>query len=401
MHRLHNPRRGYTWGSPTFIPRFSGERGDGTPVAEEWMGTHPLGESMASVPGGDDVPLSRVSGPLPFMLKILAADRPLSVQVHPSTEIARAGFEAEQAAGIALDDARRSYKDPNHKPEMAYALTTFDTLVGFRPTAEILRILHGLDAPLAARLAAELTQDPGFAGIVRLVEQVLSGSASADDIEAVVDACAAQVRRGLDVKRAYATVLEVSEHHPGDPGLVIALMLNRLTLQPGEAAFLGAGIIHAHLSGMCLEVMASSDNVLRAGLTTKPLDPTGLIECLDVGMSRLARVTPTLFGASTDVFAPDVQEFALAVGQCSAGDRDGIELPASEHRVIVCTGGDVEIVNVAGERIALARGESIYAGPGDGALRVAGLGEVAQAYLPSPHLVPPHGATGTSLVDLV
>lgn len=396
MHRLQNPRREYTWGSPTFIPRFSGQRGDGTPVAEEWMGTHPLGESHAELADGQTVALSEVSGPLPFMLKILAADRPLSVQVHPSIEIARAGFEAEERAGIARDDPARSYKDPNHKPEMAYALTTFDTLVGFRPTAEILRILHGLDAPFAVRLAAELTQDPGFAGIVRLVEQILSGSASADDIEAIVDACAAQVRRGLDVKRAYATVLEVSEHHPGDPGLVIALMLNRLTLQPGEAAFLGAGIIHAHLSGMCLEVMATSDNVLRAGLTTKPLDPAGLIECLDVGMSRLARVTPTLFGTSTDVFAPDVQEFALAVGQCSAGDRNGIQLPASEHRVIVCTGGAVEIVNGAGDRIALARGDSVYVGPQDGEVRVIGLGEVAQAYLPSPD-----GAPVTSLVDLV
>lgn len=396
MHRLQNLRRGYDWGSPTFIPRFSGERGDGTPVAEEWIGTHPLGESTAVLASGDTAPLSQVSGPLPFMFKILAADRPLSVQVHPSAELARAGFEAEEAAGVPLEDPRRSYRDPHHKPEMAYALTTFDTLVGFRPTAEILRILHGLDAPLAARLAGELAADPGFSGIVRLVEQLLGGDVPPDEIEAVVDACAAQVRRGLDVKRAYTTVLEVSEHHPGDPGLVVALLLNRLTLQPGEAAFLGAGIIHAHLHGMCLEVMASSDNVLRAGLTSKPLDPAGLVRCLDVGMSRLARVTPTLVGSSTDVFAPDVEEFALAVGQCSTGEPGGIELPDSDHRIIVCTGGEVEVVNGADERIALARGESVYAGAADGTLRVVGLGEVAQAYRPTAG-----DGDRTSLVDLV
>ncbi len=104
---------------------------------------------------------------------------------------------------------------------------------------------------------------------------------------------------------------------------MISLTLNRLTLQPGEAAFLGTGIIHAHLRGMCLEVMAASDNVLRAGLTSKPLDAEGLVKCLDRGMSRLARVTPEPFGFSTDVFSPDVREFALAVSQCSRAEPDG------------------------------------------------------------------------------
>lgn len=398
MLRLKNPRRHYDWGSDTAIPTFAGEQGTGAPVAEEWMGTHPLGESLAIARDGVLVPLSEVSGDLPFMFKILAAARPLSVQVHPSAEIARAGFEAEQTAGVRLDDPARTFKDPNHKPEMAYALTTFDTLVGFRPTAEILRILHGLDVPLAQRLADELTADPGFAGIVRLVEDVLSGDVTAEDVDAIVAGSADLVQRGIDIRRAYSTVVEVAEDHPGDPGVVIALLLNRLTLQAGEAAFLGDGIIHAHLRGMCLEIMANSDNVLRAGLTSKPLDTVGLVECLDVGMSRVARVTPRLFGGSTDIFAPDVREFALAVGQCSTGDPDGIELPLSKQRIIVCTGGDVEIVNADGQRIPLSRGQSLYAGADDGIVSVFGVGEVAQAYLPpADDMV----SAGTMLVDLV
>ncbi|MGA9714443.1 MAG: type I phosphomannose isomerase catalytic subunit, partial [Aeromicrobium sp.] len=166
MYRLKNSRRRYDWGSETDIPAFAGEPDDGMPVAEEWMGTHPLGESLAVERDGVLVPLSTVSGELPFMFKVLAAARPLSVQVHPSAKIARAGYEAEQSAGVRLDDPARTFKDPHHKPEMAYALTTFDSLVGFRPTAEILRILHGLDVPLAQRLAGVLTADPGFAGIV-------------------------------------------------------------------------------------------------------------------------------------------------------------------------------------------------------------------------------------------
>ena len=123
------------------------------------------------------------------------------------------------------------------------------------------------------------------------------------------------------------------------------LTLNRLTLQPGEAAFLGAGIIHAHLKGMCLEVMAASDNVLRAGLTSKPLNPEGLVKCLDKGMSRLARVNPEPFGFSTEVFNPDVREFALAVSQCSHIEPEGTALPPAEHRIVVCTGGEVELIN--------------------------------------------------------
>ena len=335
------------------------------------------------------------------MFKILAAARPLSVQVHPSAEIARAGFEAEQSRGGARSTIRaRTYKDPNHKPEMAYALTTFDSLVGFRPTAEILRILHGLDVPLAQRLADELTGDPGFAGIVRLVEDVLSGGATPrgrrrDRGPAAPIWCGRGHRHQAGLRHRAS---RSPSDHPGDPGIVIALLLNRLTLQPGEAAFLGDGIIHAHLRACAWRSWPPPTTCCAPGLTSKPLDPVGLVECLDVGMSRLARVTPVLFGASTDVFAPDVREFALAVGQCSTGEPGGIELPPSEQRILVCTGGDVQVVNAAGEQLSLSRGQSMYAGPEDGTLRVMGVGEVAQAYLPPPD---DRADAAALLVDLV
>lgn len=384
MYLLDNASRAYDWGSSSDIPRFLGRQPDGGPLAEVWMGTHPLGQSVVV---GDDVggrpaELAEVAGDLPFMLKILAADRPLSLQVHPNMAMAQAGFAAEEAAGVPLDDPRRTYKDPSHKPEMAYALTTFDTLVGFRPTAEILRVLHGIDTPLAATLAAELRDAPGFRGIVRLVERLLVDGVGDGEIAAMVQACRELADAGIDVKRAYVTAVEIAEHFPDDIGVVISLTLNRLTLQPGEAAFLGAGIIHAHLKGMCLEIMAASDNVLRAGLTTKALDPAGLVQCLEEGMSRLARVTPEPFGMSTEIFYPAVDEFALAVSQCSRAEPDGTLLPAAGHRIVVCTGGEVELVNDSDQRVKLARGESVYAGPGDGDLRVLGTGEVAQAYTP-------------------
>lgn len=394
MLRLVNSSRAYDWGSAAHIPRFLGVQPDGVPVAEVWMGTHPLGASSVMGPEGP-VPLADTAGQLPFLMKLLAADRPLSLQVHPNTAMAQAGFAAEEAAGVPLDAVNRNYKDPHHKPEMAYALTTFDTLVGFRPTAEILRVLGGLNTPLTRGLAEELSAEPGFAGIVRLVEGVLTDGASPADIKELLAECRELVDQGIDIKRAYATALEIGEYFPDDVGVVLSLTLNRLTLQPGEAAFLGPGIIHAHLRGMCLEVMASSDNVLRAGLTTKWLDPVGLVRCLDKGMSRLARVNPEPFGFSTEIFSPDVEEFALSVSQCSMGFRTDTLLPPADQRIVMCTGGEVELINAAGDRLALARGDSVYAGPEDGDLHVVGTGEVAQAYAPTPESV-----TG-ELVDIV
>lgn len=394
MRRLHNTSRDYDWGSPDDIPRFLREPADDRPMAEVWMGTHPLGASTVDT-GDGEVLLATLTGELPFMLKVLAASRPLSIQVHPNAEQARAGFAREEKAGIPIDAPQRVYRDANHKPEMVYALTTFDTLVGFRPTAEILRILSGIESPLAASLAETLNSRPGFRGIVRLVATLLEEKPDVAEIDRVVASCRDVAAQGIDVKRAYATAVEIAEHHPGDVGVVISLLLQRLTLQPGEAAFLGAGIIHAHLQGMCLEVMASSDNVLRAGLTSKHLDPVGLVDCLDEGMSRLARVTPEPFGFSTEVFRPPVEEFALAVTQCSHAEPAGAVLPDAPQHIVVCLGGEVELHNEHGERVALQRGESVYADASDGVLRGVGTGELAQAYKPTDE------TPGAALTDLI
>ena len=382
MRRLHHTSREYDWGSSEDIPRFLRESPDGRPVAEVWMGTHPLGSSTVDADDGE-LSLASLAGELPFMLKLLAASRPLSIQVHPNAQQAEAGFASEEEAGVPIDAPHRVYRDAHHKPEMVYALTTFDTLVGFRPTAEILRILTAIESPLAGSLAESLNARPGFSGIVRVVETLLEDKPDVAEIDQIVTSCRDLAAQGIDIKRAYATAVEIAEDHPGDVGVVMSLLLNRLTLQPGEAAFLGAGIIHAHLRGMCLEVMVSSDNVLRAGLTSKHLDPVGLVGCLDKGMSRLARVTPEQFGFSTDVFSPAVEEFALSITQCSRAEPRGAVLPDAPRRIVVCTGGEVELVNEHGDRVRLQRGESVYADGSDGVLHGIGTGELAQAYTPT------------------
>lgn len=395
MHRLRNGVQNYAWGSPDAIPKFLGNRPDGTPVAEVWIGTHPLRPSEAIDADGDVKQLPDVAGDLPFMLKVLAADQPLSLQVHPTRAQAQAGFAAEEQAGIPLDAPERTYKDANHKPEMAYALTQFDSLIGFRPTAEILRVLTPLETPLTQRLVEDLRADPGFAGLVRRVEWLLSTDVPAAQVHEVVGACRALGRLGLDIKRAYATAVEVAETYPDDVGVVISLMLNRMTLQPGEAAYLETGVIHAHLKGLCLEIMASSDNVLRAGLTTKHVDPEGLVTCLSSGMARVARVSPEFRLADTEVFSPADVEFALAVTQVSNADPEGVEIVPAKRSLLICTGGDVEVRNDADERVQLGRGDALYLGPDDRGVVVVGLGEVAQAYEPRSR------AVHSRLVDVV
>lgn len=382
MFALDCPTQGYDWGSLDAIPDFLRNAGTGTPIAEVWMGTHPLGTATADAPDGPTA-LTEISGELPFMMKLLAAARPLSIQVHPTRALAQQGFAAEEASGVPLSAPERVFKDPHPKPEMVYALTTFDSLVGFRPTAEILRVLASIDHPLTRSLGDDLRRNPGFKGIVRLVERLVTEPPAAEEVDAIVEQCRAAAAQGIDIKRAYTTAAEIAEHHPSDLGVVVSLLLNRLTLQPGEAAFLDAGIIHAHLSGLCLEVMVSSDNVIRAGLTSKHIDGPGLITCLDRGMSRLARVTPHQFGFSTDVFTPGAGDFALSVTQCSQAEPVGVVLPERGQRILMCTGGEVALVNEHSDSLWLRRGEVAYADEKDGELRVVGTGEVAQAFVPA------------------
>ncbi len=384
MRRLHNMTQAYDWGSTSDIPRFLGRSGTGEPVAEMWLGTHPLAPSQVETPDGLR-PLSDVAGDVPFMLKILAAEQPLSIQVHPSEAEAQEGFAREEAAGIALNAPERVFKDPHHKPEMVYALSTFDSLVGFRPTAEILRVFSQLDSPTVNAASATLRAKPGFKGIVRVLENLLIAPAPPEEIADIVIQCKALVHDGVDIKRAYTTAAMIARHHPGDIGIVVSLLLNRFTLQPGEAIFLGTGVIHAHLSGLCLEAMANSDNVMRAGLTRKALDVDGLIGCLSAGMSRVARVEAGYPSFSTELYSPAVDEFALAVTQVSPADPVGVDLITAEHSIIMCIGGSVSVTNGSGEKVTLSRGDAVYTNGADTNLVLLGTGEVAQIYLPGPN----------------
>lgn len=371
MLRINAAVHAYDWGSPTAIPEFLGVEPSGRPVAELWFGTHPLGTSTVGE-AGDARPLSDAAGDLPFMLKVLAPAEPLSIQIHPAAALARSGFAAEQARGVARTDTSRDYKDPFAKPEMVYALTPFETLVGLRPVDEVVRLLAPLDAAIARSLLSRADS-----GIVGMVASVLASPPDRDEVEAFVAACAGQLDSGTDIGRGYLTVVEAARFHPGDPGLAVALLMNRMTLAPGESAFIGPGLIHAHLSGLCLEVMTASDNVFRAGLTTKRINPQGLLDSLEDADAANGAVSPRLVGTATKIYEPDDRLFALSV---TVGDEES--LPGAGQRILLCLDGRVELRAASGACVELVQGQAVFASADDGGLELRGSGTTAQAYVP-------------------
>ncbi|GAB7192225.1 mannose-6-phosphate isomerase, class I [Kineococcus sp. NUM-3379] len=384
MRRLDNRVQPYGWGSATVIPDLLGREPDGTPQAEMWIGAHPSAPSLATGPDGTAVPLDELLAAegtrLPFLMKVLAADAPLSLQVHPDLERAGRRFAEEEAAGVPRDAPHRLYKDDQHKPELMYAMVPFDALCGFRPPADALALLAsldlpGLDAPAAGALAGlreDLADPDPSTALRRATGRLLT--LPADVAGALVTAVAAACE-GVDDPSAQC-VRDLARHYPGDPGVLVSLLLNRLRLAPGEALFMPAGNVHAYLSGWGVEVMASSDNVLRGGLTPKHVDVAELLDVVDFRVLPPPVLVPQRVSDDEVLFAPDVEEFSLHVLTARPGVATTWEQPVP--RALLCLEGEVE-VSARGERLVLRRGGSAFAAAGEHPLTVMGDGVLAAA----------------------
>ena len=356
--RISNTPRDYAWGSTTAIAHFLGTEPSGAPEAELWLGAHPGSPARILDPeetGGaaDLAHWSETAGRLPYLLKVLAAAGPLSLQAHPSLAQARAGFERENAAGLAADSPERNYKDPLHKPEMIFALSDpFDALCGFREPADSRAALERLAGgdPAVAAFAATLDGDPEQA-LRGATEWLLGG---APEVGAVVDAVvsAAQTAEGVDAD----TVRMLAAAFPGDPGIVLALLLNRVALRPGDALYLPAGNIHAYLRGLGVELMAASDNVLRGGLTPKRIDVPELVSILDFAPFAVTPMVRERPAPGVEEFVPDVPDFRLARVEVG-GDVPSTSLDLPGTAIALCTAGEVELRGAHGG-LRLARGEA-------------------------------------------
>jgi mannose-6-phosphate isomerase len=407
---IANTPRPYDWGSATAIAELLGTTASGGPEAELWLGAHPANPARILEPAlaGDAVDLAAwiAADPraavgerdrLPFLLKVLAADAPLSLQAHPTAEQARAGYERENAAGTPLDAPHRNYRDPHPKPEIIYALSeTFEALCGFRPVEETRRLFAALgvdgliprwESPAALFewslvggadvgavrdriVARSKTKENGpGAGRSALRERSTGGDSVVFDRPGTADATGALVETALD------TVRLLTAKHPDDTGIVSALLLNRVTLRRGEALFLPTGNIHAYLHGLGVELMTASDNVLRGGLTSKHVDVPELLEVLDFTPGPVPYLRADAEAPNLDVFRPPAVDFVLA--RVTGEARYRLTGPG----IALCTAGSFAI-DGATASAGLERGGVVYITPEESALAFAGVGELFLATTP-------------------
>lgn len=356
----------YAWGSPDLIPNLQGRPPTGEPIAEVWFGAHPA--AVTTLPGRDAASLidtiratpeaqlgsnslARFGPKLPYLLKLLAAAEPLSIQVHPSIPQAVEGCAREDAAGIDRGAPNRSFRDDNHKPELIAALTEFEAMVGFRDAAATASFLAAMDVPELAPIIDLLRGSDGIGAALKHILTLPSEDA-ARIVDATIAGCVALTSEEWTAEAELLTRL--AQKYPGDAGVLTAALLNRIVLQPGDAVYLGAGNLHAYVAGLGVEIMANSDNVLRGGLTPKHMDVPAL---LDVVITEPMR--PDVLradGASTTYLTP-APEFALT--RYEAPTNVGRTLTGPE--IVLCAGGEVTVSEPGGSAVSASAGQAVWA----------------------------------------
>jgi mannose-6-phosphate isomerase len=382
MELLQPVIRPYAWGSRHGIAELQGRPVPAPgPEAELWMGAHPSAPSgvaqttldavIAADPDRELGPacVARFGPRLPFLLKVLSADQALSIQVHPSRTQAQAGFRAENV----------NYVDDWPKPELLCALTPFEVLAGLRPPRDAAAILRALPVRQLAPLAAELAAATAPEALSRALAAILQWpEASRDElVSAVAAACATLASSDGPYAGACAATVRVAGDHPGDLGVVAMLLMRHEVLAPGQAVFMPAGGLHAYLHGTGIEVLANSDNVIRAGLTRKHIDVPELLTLLDPAVT-VPVLTPAPLGDGVTWFDTPAPEFRLHVAVLA---EPTVALPADGPRIALCTAGTATLRTGPGETVKLPRGESCFIPAADGPLHARG---PARLFLASP-----------------
>lgn len=380
MQRLSGVIQEYAWGSRTALPELLGAAPNGRPQAELWLGAHPrapakleartLLEHIDADPSTALGPLvaERFGKRLPFLLKVLAIEEPLSLQVHPSSAQAALGFEREEAAGIGRDDPRRNYKDPSHKPELVVALTKFDALCGFRTPEQMVERLKRLDVRDLRSTVQMLEGWPDAVGVHGVVHG-LFGMSDAErlDVMGKVTQALARVASGDE---EFALAHRLAQQYPSDVGALLTLFLNHVTLEPGQGLYLPAGNIHAYLKGVGVEVMASSDNVLRGGLTPKHVDVPELLATLQYELGSVP-IAQARRDADEEIWDTPTSEFRLSR---LALKRGALAPVRRGPEILLCVEGSAEVNGAP-----LKKGEALWLDAADGGYSVTGSGTVFRA----------------------
>jgi mannose-6-phosphate isomerase len=377
----------YAWGSHTAIAELQGHAAPtAQPEAELWMGAHPSAPSgveragvkttldavIAADPAGElgAECAARFGGRLPFLLKVLGVAKALSIQVHPSRAQAEAGYREENERGLPPGGKSRNYVDDWPKPEILCALTRFEALAGMRTPADAAALLRTLEVGQLAPLADDLagTGDPG--ALTRALGVILTWPPADRGalVAAVVAACERVAAGGGEYAAACAATARTAGDHPGDLGVVASLLLRYVVLRPGEAIFLPAGGPHAYLRGTGVELLANSDNVVRAGLTPKHIDVPELLKLTDP-TAAVPVIEPRPLGGGVAVYDSPAPEFRLYRAELGPGE---VTLPGGGcARLVLCTQGTGALRASSGE-MKVGRGESCYLSAADGAVTASG-----------------------------
>ena len=388
MQKLINSVQNYAWGSKTALTELYGlANPQQLPMAELWMGAHPKSSSKIEDASGQIVSLRDVIdgnqsallgdavaqrfGELPFLFKVLCAAQPLSIQVHPNKRNSEVGFAKENAAGIPMDAAERNYKDPNHKPELVFALTPFLAMNAFREFSEIVSLLQPVAGAHTA--IAHFLEQPNAERLSQLFAGLLSMQGEEKSRALAILKAALETQQG----EPWQTIRLIAEFYPDDSGLFSPLLLNVVKLNPGDAMFLFAETPHAYLQGVALEVMANSDNVLRAGLTPKYIDIPELVANVkfEAKPANQLLTTPVKNGAELDFPIP-VDDFAFSLHDLSAQET---AIDQQSAAILFCVEGEA-VLSKGEQRLVLKPGESAFISAEESPVSVSGVGRVARVY---------------------
>lgn len=360
---LKNTIQEYAWGSPRAIPDLLGQRNlENKPQAELWMGAHPKAPSRVQYNGQWVSLLDLISkspkdvlgektaknfdNKLPYLFKVLAAAKPLSIQAHPNLRQAREGFKRENARRIPLDASHRNYRDDNHKPECLCALTQFWALSRFRSISGMLSYLekvcaHGLDPEIK-----DLQRQPTSDGLKRFYTALMSMDARRQN--QVVAEALKQAQRFASDDPVFQWMLKLADDYPNDIGVLSPILLNLICLEPGQAIFLNAGELHAYLKGLGIELMANSDNVLRGGLTPKHVDVPELLRVLEFEDKDATLLKPQASIADELVYPSPAKEFELSVITLNKGAQYRSPVDRSVE-ILICTRGKATLTDYSSQ----------------------------------------------------
>jgi len=404
VRELEGALRSYAWGSRTAIAELRGlSTPSNHPEAELWLGAHPGDPARVIAESGSESllevlhreperelgreNLETFGERLPFLLKLLAAEEPLSLQAHPSAVQADEGFRRENALGVPMESPIRNYKDGSHKPELVVALSRFEALAGFREPTRTVKLLRALAVDELEPYIGLLEGQPDSDGLRALFTTwiTLPSTVLGTLLPAVLAGCITYVaHHDAEFVTEIRTALELSEAYPGDAGVLAALLLNRVTLEPGQGLFLAAGNLHAYLHGLAVEIMANSDNVLRGGLTPKHVDVPELLRVLDFVGADIEVLDPApssgsgQSGSGRYEYVTPAPEFRLTRLEFDANSTD-IAVDASGPRILICTDGAVT-ATCGTDTLDLDRGRAAWIAADEPAIHLSTRTPTAQVF---------------------